>query len=200
MAAASRAPFGPCFISAGWDEAATRPPLVTVAVTRRLAEGDLMVGVAIVDRTCLGIKDANTEGPLTDGELEDYVDELRATESLQLCEPEVAQSVVFHAVDYAQRLGFAPHRDFRPEVFGPRPEILLATAFHNVPRPLFVSRPHDNDAAIIAQLQAAVGPGNFDATTLFDDVAADYDQEYEAEDEDDEDVIDVEAEPKRIDP
>jgi hypothetical protein len=71
---------------------------------------------------------------------------------------------------------------------------------HNVPRPFFVSGPHDNDAAITAQLQAAVGPGNFEATTLFDHVTADYDQEYEAEDDDDEDVIDVEAEPKRIDP
>jgi len=196
IAAAGRAPFGPCFVTVGWDdETAEVPELLTVVVTRRLAQGDLIAGVALVDRTCLGIKNANTVGPLSEGDLDDLVDELGAAHELQPCGPEVAQAVVYHALDYSGRLGFTPHRDFRQEVFGPRPETLVATPWHNAARPLFVSGPYDNVGVVIAKLEAAVGPGNFDVTTIFGG-EGDIDDEG---DEDDEDVIDIQAEPRRVD-
>jgi hypothetical protein len=186
IAAASRAPLGPCFIGVEWDdEAAELPELVNVVVTRRLAEGDLIATVALVDRTCLGIKDASVAGPLSDNELDEYVDKLGAAQEMQPCEPEVAQSVVYHALDYAGRLGFGPHRDFREELFGPRPETLAATPWHNLARPLFVSGPYDNVGLVVARLEAAVGSGNFDVMAFAGN---------EDEDED-EDVIDVQAKP-----
>ena len=56
LRAATRSPFGPCYISAGWKVEEGMPQLVSVVVTRRLPDGDLVYGTALVDRTCLGIE------------------------------------------------------------------------------------------------------------------------------------------------
>jgi hypothetical protein len=113
--AAARSPFGPCSVSADWDneEAAQ---LVTVIVTRRLPDDRLVPGIALVDRTCLGIKDGYFLDPMSDVELGELVEELGTPHGgMVTCEPLVAQSVVYHAIDYAQRLGFAPGPDFRAD-------------------------------------------------------------------------------------
>src|SRR5947209_8662525 len=77
LSAAARAPFGPCAVSAGWDDE-TDVALVTVVVTRRLPDGDLVPAVALVDRTCLGVKDAFTTDKLDETELEEFLDEIGA--------------------------------------------------------------------------------------------------------------------------
>src|SRR5262245_63897791 len=61
--AAARGPFGPCFVSEGWDDMKS-PALVTVAVTRRLSTGELVPGTALVDRTCLGGKNGFASAPM----------------------------------------------------------------------------------------------------------------------------------------
>src|SRR5687768_5451266 len=68
--AAARAPFGPCYVSAGWN-AEEEPHLVTVVVTHRLPDQRLVAAMAMVDRTCLGVKDANLDGPMDEEELDE---------------------------------------------------------------------------------------------------------------------------------
>src|SRR5262245_31246742 len=72
LGAASHAPFAGCYLSAGWDND-EEPELVTAVVTRRLPDQYLVAGIALVDRTCLGIKDGYFDGPMTDGELEEFL-------------------------------------------------------------------------------------------------------------------------------
>jgi hypothetical protein len=165
---AAREPFGPCFISAQWNDAET-PALVTVVVTRQLQSGQLVPGIALVDRTCLGVKNAHVQPPMPSRDLADLVDTLGSADGgMMRCEPLVAQSVVFHAIDYARSLGFEPHRDFSAALFGPRPSELLDTPWSAIARPIYFTGPHDDVTAITSQLAKAVGADGFDYGDAFE--------------------------------
>jgi hypothetical protein len=175
-------------VSVGWDDEEAAQ-LVTVVVTRRLPDERLVPGIALVDRTCLGVKDGYFMDPMSDVELDDFLDELGEPHGgMVSCEPLVAQSVVYHAIDYAKRLGFAPGSDFREVLFGPRPPELMATPLHAAARPLFVAGPRDNVRTIMARLEAAVGAGNYD----FVDVMADEGEEEEDGGDEEDGVIEIE--------
>jgi hypothetical protein len=169
LRAAARSPFGPCYVSVGWDLEEGMPELVSVVVTRRLPDGDLVPGTALVDRTCLGIKSAFAVEKVTEDELADFVEDFGAAHSgMEPCEPLIAQSVVYHALDYAHRLGFAPDPDFPESLFGPRPAELIETPWHSAAKPIYMRGPRDDDQAILAQLTATLGADGF---TYVDDIA-----------------------------
>lgn len=157
--AGARAPLGPCFISAGWDDSAA-PRLVSLVVTRVLDGGDLLPHVLLLDRTCLGVKNAMLLAPMTDDELDELVEQVGLPHGgMEECDALFAQSVTFHAVEYAAKLGFAPNSDFHEALLGPRPPELLATPWASLDRPLYVPGPDDNVALVVHQLQKAVGAG-----------------------------------------
>ncbi|HKP63982.1 MAG TPA: hypothetical protein VJV78_44915 [Polyangiales bacterium] len=167
VASAGRAPFGPCALSNGWDSDEQPPSLVTVVVTRVLGNGSLLPSVALVDRTCLGIKNGFLADPMHPSELDDWLeDTFTAHGGWEACEPQVAQSIVFHALDYAERLGFRAHPDAELTLFEPRPEVLLPTPWHAAERPIYITGPHDNVAAIINRLTESVGVDGFDVAHM----------------------------------
>ena len=162
LRAAARSPFGPCYISVGWTLEEESPELVSIVVTRRLPDGDLVPAMALVDRTCLGIKSGFTRRKVTDDGLRDLIADVGAPHGgMAPCEPLTAQSVVYHAIDYANRLGFAPDPDFPEVLFGPRPTELLDTPWHAAARPIYMQGPHDDIQEILPQLVAAVGADGF---------------------------------------
>jgi hypothetical protein len=175
--AAGRPP-GPAYMSDDWERGdPSLPDLVPVLFTRR-APGQMLIGaLLIVDRTCLGVKNAMLLPPMTDLELEERVAWIgREIGSLRRVEPLQAQSVVYHAIEYARSLGFAPHPDFPEALFGPRPPELLATPLARPERPFYVPGPEDDVEEVLARLRAAVGPGGFDFTSpveLLDEIVED---------------------------
>lgn len=165
--AGARAPFGPCYISSGWDDAAA-PRLVSLVVTRILDDGDLLPHVLLLDRTCLGVKNAMLLAPMTDDELTELVEQVGLPHGgMEDCDTLRAQSIVFHAVEYAAKLGFTPNADFHEALVGPRPTELLATPWASLERPLYVPGPDDNVPLILLQLRKAVGQ-NFELGGLGD--------------------------------
>lgn len=163
---AARLPFGPCFVSAGWDDTTEQTPaLVTVVATRRSPQGVLIPAIALVDRTCLGVKDGFVAQPITELELHGWLEPMRQMHGKMLpVEPRVIQSIVFHAIDFAHRLGFEPHKDFPEPIFGPRPETLLDTPLAHVEKAIYVAGPDDDTQAIVAQLHRVLGAGNYSVT------------------------------------
>lgn len=157
------APFGTCWVSAALEEGAdaSAPGLISVIVTRRV--GDLLLpSMILVDRTCLGIKNAFVGAPQTELELERLRRDLAYSgDPLQETDLLTAQSVIFHALDYASSLGFKPHRDFVAGLIGERPETLLDTPLARPAQPLYVPGPDDDVPRILAQLDASVGEGNY---------------------------------------
>ena len=124
--------------------------------------------MALVDRTCLGIKDAFPGDKVTDDELQDLIADMGAVHGgMESCEPLIAQSVVYHALDYADRLGFAPDADFPESLFGPRPAELVETPWHAAAKPIYVRGPRDDVQAIVPQLVAMLGADGF---TYVDDI------------------------------
>jgi hypothetical protein len=155
--AGARAPFGPCFISAGWDDS-TAPHLVTLVITRVLDGTDLLPHVLLLDRTCLGVKSAMLLAPMSDDELAELVEQIGLPHGgMEDCDALLAQSMVFHAVEYAAKLGFAPNPDFHEALVGPRPAELLATPWASVEQPQYFPGPDDNVPLILQQLRKTVG-------------------------------------------
>jgi hypothetical protein len=185
IASARRAPFGPCALSLDWDSELSPPGLVTAVVTRVLGNGSLLPSVALVDRTCLGVKNGFLDEPLEPSELSAWLDNTFAAHGgWEACEPLQAQSIVFHALDYARRLGFRPHPDAELALFEPRPNELLPTALHACARPIYVTGPHDNVSVIISRLTESVGMDGFDI--LDSDALSEFDEaEFDEADLDD---------------
>jgi hypothetical protein len=154
-------PFGPCFVSRTWDDIDS-PALVSVVMTRGQPGRRVVMVIALVDRTCLGVKDAFVREMPSSRDVPDFVDQVGVPHGGMLqVEPLIAQSVVFHAIDHARSLGFEPHRDFPAAFFGPRPAELATTPWHKPERPIYISGPHDNVFAITRRLTAAVGPEGY---------------------------------------
>jgi hypothetical protein len=194
--AAARGPFGPCGVSAGWDRDGNFPELVGVVVTRRLPDGDLVPATALVDRTCLGIKSAFAREKMPESEFDDLFEELGAQSGgMERCEALVAQSIVFHAIDYANRLGFVPDRDFPEELFGPRPPNLLMTPWHAADKPIYMPGPHDDVPLILARLTAAVGSEGFEMIDMLSHAIGDDGDADEAWEDDGDDLGDDEESP-----
>lgn len=157
---------GPAFMTREWMS--EEPRLVNVIVTRVLPNGSFFAHCILVDRTSLGVKNAFSTGPLTKDELDDIVEEVGAVHHEAGIEPVqqiVAQSVVFHALDYAKSLGLEPHPDFDPQLLGPRPDTLADTPLAKPARPVFIPGQEDDVDAIVDKLEKAVGPDGFDFGT-----------------------------------
>ncbi len=197
-ALARNAPFGPAFIAGDWESEELPPELLTVIITRRMPNGLYLPHLMLVDRTCLGVKNATVADRFTEHELRRFVERVGRGHDGQLEEVdvEIAQSVVFAAIDYAERLGFRPHRDFEPELVGPRPDTLAPTAFASRARPFYAPGPYDDEDRVIARLRAAVGPDGFDAAMLGDVDEYD-DEDFEDEAHEVEHANDVEAPDER---
>jgi hypothetical protein len=158
-------PPGPSFISSDWEQSDTaQPRLVSVMVTRKAPAGIVIAAMVLVDRTCLGVKNAFVAKPLREADLVSFAEQIGQAHQVGMvpCDLLVAQSVVLHALDYARSLGFAPHRHFPEPLFTPRPAALVDTPLARPTRPVYVAGPDDPMSIILARLDAAVGPGNYD--------------------------------------
>lgn len=158
----AKLPFGPCFLSEQWRGSHDQPGLIMILLTRVLPNGRFLAGVAMVDRTCLGIKNAFKTKPLSSAGLNQYLERISSANRMKQAEPLEALSVIHHAIEYAGKLGFEPHRDYPSEIFGSRPETLLDTPHAADPKPLYVSGPDDNADKILRSLDQKIRPGNYD--------------------------------------
>jgi hypothetical protein len=168
---AAELPHGQAYVSADFaDERMDPPRLVSVVLTREAPGGIVLASLALVDRTCLGVKNAFVAEPMLAYNFRTFLAEVgRAHEGgMAPCELLVAQSIVFHALDYAASLGFEAHPDFPEPLFGPRPEALMETPLAHPGRPFWVRGPDDDVEEILATLDEAVGEGNYSVASIVD--------------------------------
>ncbi len=184
-----------CLVNDNWQDQG----MAVVMVCRQRLNGSLLVSSYVVDTFCLGVKDSTFWYKLDMDEYQDLVKQLGRNMGLDfaVCEPQLAYSIVYGAVQYAKDLGFSPHRDFLVTQYVLDPTVpMLDIEFGKDGRPLYIEGPNDNGKAIIRKLTEAVGIDNFeyiaDLTSLGINPYGDDDEDEDDEDDDDEDKNDVE--------
>jgi hypothetical protein len=155
-----------CWIMSGWQDQGITP----VVVAREQEPGRVMFGVYMVDLYCLGIKDAFTR---TDSSLSKFERDLPkfCAGAPQQCSVELAHEVIYGALEYAEKLGFQPHPDFKkqmadlmldPPEAHPRVDHV---SFGKDGKPFYVSGPYDDERKsrhVFNTLMRTCGEGNFD--------------------------------------
>ncbi len=164
-------PIYECLVPAGLFEKG----IGNLLVSRKLPDGNLVVGGFLVDAWCLGVKNALLQ-VWSEAKWERQVDRLGVREEPEEVEPAYAKKLILDAVAYARDLGFAPHPDYRAaarilegidetqcsEVF----------AFGQAERPHFFAGPNDTLARcrqILDTLRARLGPDGFHYTVSVQD-------------------------------
>lgn len=159
---ARQMPVEGAWVQQGWQEQG----IARVLIARTQPNDSIMFGEYIVDYFCTGIKDASYASNVN---RETFFNEViprlySGTPPLDI-EASLAQEVIWGAVEYAEGLGFDPHRNFREasRILDPFETHTHSGAidFGYQGLPLYIPAPDDNQVGIIRRLIEAVGLGNF---------------------------------------
>ncbi|RIK39675.1 MAG: hypothetical protein DCC58_14950 [Chloroflexi bacterium] len=155
------------WVSTGWHLPGALPQIVVV---RQDAGSEAIVAATfLVDLGCLGVKNADVKRYTS---LEVFrVTMFAMFDDLQPMEPidlDSAAKIIREGLRYAESLGFVPHRDYAAAaryLEGADPDAsALDVPLGENGKPYFMNGPYDDVPAILAQLDKAVGRGNYTAT------------------------------------
>jgi argininosuccinate synthase len=142
----------------------------------------------MVDLLCLGVKDTlfSFNSPLFEYKV--FVEEKMEHLEMVTVDYTLAHNVVYAAVEFAEKYGFKPHKDFiattRYHLKEDNEEVeLIDIKCGKNGKPVYVQGPFDDSQKvkqIIAQLDRTAGPGNYDYILAGD-------EEWNEEQDDDED-------------
>ncbi|MCF8365055.1 MAG: hypothetical protein K9H16_04700 [Bacteroidales bacterium] len=155
-------PIERCLVYDGYEQ-----DLFTIClIIRKHASNQLSFAVFMIDRHCLGIKNTIVNCFVSPNTVEDMI----ATSSknfgpLEEVSPEYLHNLVYGALDYAQSIGFKPHKDFMLAQYLLNPELvddgIDDIEFGIDGKPCFISGPDDNVQKILTTLNNTVGEGNY---------------------------------------
>ena len=170
--AALKWPVMECWLSANWEDPLD---LDQAVVTRRdPATGEVYMSMFLVDRACLGLKDAHVANFVNAAEFRNTIlAHMQETQELIQVDIDFVAAVVKAGIDYAAQFDLRPHRDYRDA------SILLKDANPdavdvNIPvggddgKPFFIAGPYDNAQKIVARLTQQLGPDGFHYTVRLD--------------------------------
>jgi len=177
-------PFNEIYIRQDWKETG----LAEIIVSKKQPGGNLLVGSYIVDTYCLGVKDCFAKFNLTQYEYEDLKEQIMRDIIFKRLKVNELHNIIYGAIDYAEELGFKPHKDFEVAQYLLDPELIDdgidEIEFGKGGQPLFIQGPYDNPDIIMATLNKTVGEGNYlyIQSMHLDDM--DFDDDYEDDDND----------------
>ncbi len=156
-------PLHECLLAKEWQEEGT---LVQILVARRSPQGQIAVGIFLVDLGCLGVKAAL--GNLFESRGE-YNRQLRkdVTSKQKMINADVnlAAKIIREAIAYARELGFRPHSDYRdamPVLGDADPDACdTPIPLGKDGKPFFIAGPYDNVDRIMSKLTRKLGPDGF---------------------------------------
>jgi len=167
-------PIHGCWIMRGWKEAGMAP----VVIARRQDEEHVLFADIEVDLYCLGVKDSFANFDFTLSRFERELPKMCALKPEKIS-VELAHEIVYGGLEYASKLGFEPHPDFKrqfadqvldPPDAHPREN---GVVFGKDGKPFYVTGPYDDEMKIkhvVNTLKRAVGEGNFDILIGFGDM------------------------------
>lgn len=158
-------PLVECLISSTWEK--DDMGLVEVLVAREQPDGDICLGLYLIDKYCLGLKNTLAKVNVSRTEYQkEAVPTLFHGTKPEKCSPELAHQMIYASIEYAEQFGFQPEADFAltQNILAPRGELAESyqLTFGKNGKPFFIAGPHDNVARVLRQLEKTAGPGNFD--------------------------------------
>lgn len=192
-------PLSQCLINDGWDDSG----LAYIIISREHINGNLTVCFYLVDLLCLGVKDTFFRFNISKWEYDEMIEKFTETMSMSVVEYNLVHNIIFAALEFAEEIGFKPHKDFESitqymleEDDEKIPLIDIACGDENG-RPYYIQGEIDSDAKarqILNHLDKEVGPNNYDYL-LSDEMDEDFDDEgFDDEGFDDKDFEDKDFE------
>lgn len=158
---AKNLPFHECLINIDWQEKG----MASLLVSKKMPSGNFIVGIYNIDVYCLGIKNATYKFNFDEYEYKELVEHMESSGELLECELKFAHNLIYGAIDFAEELGFKPHKDFEiPEYILNQDLVddgINEIEFGRDGVPYYVAGPFDNPKQIIATLNRTVGEGNY---------------------------------------
>ena len=159
---ARQMPIEGAWVQQGWQEQG----IARVLLARSQPNENILFGEYIIDYFCTGIKDSSYASNINS---ETFFNEViprlySGTPPLDI-EESLAHEMIWDAVEYAEKLGFDPHRNFSESRRILEPADALprggAVEFGYQGQPLYIPGPDDNQVGIVRRLIESVGLGNF---------------------------------------
>lgn len=180
-------PIQECWINSLWQDEG----LAHTLVARIHSNGHFTVGMYLVDLKCLGIKDTMYFFNMDIREYQELLNEMKDNMSMELVEYKLVHNIVFAGEEYAQDLGFEPHKNFRIAEYILEEDTddieLLDIECGRLGKPFYIRGPYETDLQvlqIIAQLTKSVGIGNFEiANSDFNDLNHDFEKDSDLDEE-----------------
>lgn len=150
-------PIVECYINRNWK----KEGLAQIVIIRKMGGDKFLLGSYIVDTFCLGLKDCFAK-IMDEYELEKYKAEAPFVEIE--CDADLAQNIIYGAIEYAEDLGFKPHTDFNVAqyVLNDVDDIeYIEIEFGKNGKPFYIQGPYDKPLHILATLDKNVGEGNY---------------------------------------
>jgi hypothetical protein len=184
-----------CLINSDWKESG----MAMIVVARRHKTGNYTFGSFVVDTYCLGVKDTSQAFNRYPEEYQHFKDSIFERGGLTIVNIDyaLAHNIIFGALNYAAKLGFAAEKDWKYGQMILEPINAVAKMpleFGKDGKPFYVSGPYDKAQQIIDKLTKAIGEGNFETMINMgsmgfgDDFGlSDFDDEDDDFDDDDDD-------------
>jgi hypothetical protein len=156
-----------CLVNSGWEESG----IVNIFVVRRKQSGKIVLGNYLVDIFCLGLKDTFYKFDYSDEDFEFLVDTV-INFPLEQIDPILAFNIIYGAIEYAEDLGFAPHKDFKVTEFllPPVEDVpYIEVEFGKDGQPYYFAGPNDNVAKVLATLDKSVGRNGYHYVLMDDE-------------------------------
>jgi hypothetical protein len=163
-----------CWLMNGWQDAGLTP----VVVAREQEAGKLMFGVYMVDLYCLGVKDVYTRTDCSINTFQRDLPRMCMGEPIK-CSVELAHEIIYGALEYAEKIGFEPHPDFKKQLA----DVMLDppdahprnnhVTFGKDGKPFYVSGPYDDKfkiSFVLSTLKRTCGEGNFNVLMGLDEL------------------------------
>jgi hypothetical protein len=144
-----------------------------VVVSRFKSQGIVESGVFLIDTYCLGVKNAFFARMGEHDYQADLLNRIFSEDTRESIEPACARKLVEDAENYARRLGFSPHSDYKQgcRVFGGIDSAACTRSFSfgKNGKPLYIQGPNDSAEMahrILNLLKARCGQGNYEYIVL----------------------------------
>ncbi len=154
-----------CWINEAWKDPTQLNQIVVAR--RNPATGEVIVGLYLVDRACLGVKNAHAANFINAETFRrEMLAHLSQEQKFVKIDFNLAVKILKVGMEYGAQFGFRPHRDYEDA------SILLQDADPDAVdveisvggpdgKPMFMSGPYDNVPKIMARLTHLLGPDGF---------------------------------------